>query len=531
VNDDRISRHLHDQADAITLSPPDPAGAMRRGTRRRTRRRVGLAGAVAVAGVLATSVAVRDGGSDQQLQLGASGSASASSYQWSVVDPHVGLGYDWFDGGSAQLADGSIYSISTEPGSRSSDASPAQALYRSTDGAEWDQRSLPSDTKTYDLAGAGDTLYGIGTAPSGGIVLSASRDGASSWSTAAAVPDDVLQLQARHPGQVSLSTPRVAARDRSHVVVAITASANLDLAKLGHPEYPQGDYSWSWDDHGVQVTAVPRSECEPGADAVTTDPAVANGVRTCEAEAAGAKDPAHQPVIASFTYDELGVTGELRELVGGMPFVYASDDGTTFRRAELADALPASQGTRDVQPLATPDGFRLFVSGYTAQGSRAAAFRSSDGFGWAADGGFDGGVGTVGVLGDHAAASVWSNEGGALLQIEGDGGWTAVDLAHLGSLPEGAQAYVSQVAFGPLGVAATLGVAKNGDQQGEHQYVLHSPDGVQFQLQDVEQHVDNGGVVSGLAVTADAIAVRVTAPNDGSSSTPPTQQVLVGTPR
>ena len=48
VNDDRISRYLHQQAEGIALTPADPAGAMRRGTRRRTRRRAGLVGSVAV---------------------------------------------------------------------------------------------------------------------------------------------------------------------------------------------------------------------------------------------------------------------------------------------------------------------------------------------------------------------------------------------------------------------------------------------------------------------------------------------------
>jgi hypothetical protein len=541
VNDDRISRHLHAQADAIDLPPADPAAAMRRGQRRRTRRRVGLAGAVAVAGVLATTVAVRDtGGRHQELQLGSASSTSASSFEWSVVDPRVGLGYDWFSGGVAALADGSVYSISTAPGSHTADGPVAQALYRSTDGAEWDKRSLPSGTKTHDLAGAGETLYGIGTAPSGGLVVSASDDGAATWSTAAQLPDDLLALQARHPGLVSLSTPRIAARDRSHVVVAITASANLDLTKLGHPEYATGEHLTRVGPDGIDVFTVPTSDCSadvdvsagggPRTDPAATDPATAEDENRCAARAAGTKEAALQTPAASFTFDELGITGELRELVGGKPFVYASDDGTAFERSELVDELPTSTGTRDVQPLATPDGFRLFVSGYSEHGSHALVFRSADGHGWAADGGFDGGVSGVGLVGDLPAAAVWKDQGGASLELQGAGGWTSVDLAHLLSVPQGTEAYVESVAFGPLGVAAVLGVA---DEEGEHdqQYVLHSADGSRFQVEQVEQHVDNGGVVTGVSVTADAIAVRVTTPDDGDPRTPPTQQVLVGTPR
>jgi hypothetical protein len=530
VNDDRISRALHQQADAITLTPADPTGTMRRGNRRRTRRRAGLAGAVAVVGVLATTVAVRDSG-DQQLQLGSAANAAASTYQWSVVSPRVGLGYGGYPGTTAQLADGSIYSISTTPGVQSDPSKPASpALYSSSDGTEWDQRSLPSGSKTYDVAGAGDTLYGIGTAPSGGIVVSASRDGAATWSTAAQLPDDLVQLKSRHPGQVVLNPPRIAAQDSTHLVVTVTAGANLDLTKLGHPEYPQEQYRWAWDESGVQVFEIPRAECDPPAKLDTTDSTLAaEGVTSCRADAIQAKDASSDPV-ASFTYDDLGVTGELRELVGGKPFVYVTDDGATFQRADLAEALPASNGMRDVTPLATPDGYRLFVTGYTDRGSAASAFRSSDGHGWAADGSFAGGVSTVGVITGHPAAAVWTDQGGASLMVEGDGGWTPVDLTHLVATAGGEESYLNSLAFGPLGVAGVVGVVDK-ESGRSHEYVVHSTDGVQFGVVDIRQHLDGGGVVSGLVVTPDAIAVRVSKPNDGSTRTPPTQRVLVGTPQ
>jgi hypothetical protein len=135
VNDDRISRYLHEQAEGIALPPADPEGAMRRGARRKTRRRVALLGSVAVVGLLATSVAIRsgdDGG--QEVHVAAAPDAAASSFHWSVVTPKVGLAYG---GDSAQLADGSVYSISTAPGPSRDDQTPESVLYRSTDGAEW----------------------------------------------------------------------------------------------------------------------------------------------------------------------------------------------------------------------------------------------------------------------------------------------------------------------------------------------------------------------------------------------------------
>jgi hypothetical protein len=525
VNDDRISRHLHAQAETIVLPPADPTGTMRRGSRRRTRRRAGLAGAVAVAGILATTVAVRSTDDpQQQLTLG-SPSAAASTYDWSVVTPKVGLGYGSLAQG-AQTADGTVYSISTSPGAQGSSATPAPALYRSSDGAEWVQRSLPSGLRTYGLAAAGDTLYGIGTAPSGGIVLAASQDGAGSWSTAAQLPDDLLQLRQRHPDQIQLSVPQVAALDASHLVVTMVAATNLDLTKLGHPEYGLEGYRWTWDAQGVSVFEQPKSQCDVASGAPEAVDAAAAG---CRAVAAGAKQVSEEPV-ASFTYDELGVSDEVRDHVGGTPYVYVSDDaGTTFRRTDLpAGALPESaEGVLDLRPLATPDGFRLFASGYDGQTSRGVVLRSGDGATWTPSGSFPGGVSDIGVVGGHAAASVWDAQG-TTIEIEGPDGWTTVDVSRLIDAPEGTEAYLSTAAFGPLGLAAVVGIA---DEEGPaHEYVVHSADGAAFQVVDVSEHVRTGGMVAGLVVTPDAIAARIITPTDDDPRTPPTQQVLVGTP-
>ena len=182
MNDDRISQDLHQQAEGITLTPADPAGAMRRGTRRRTRRRVGLLGSVAVVGVLATSIAVRDGSDDQKLDLANGATASASTFDWSVVTPQSGLAWG---GDTVLLADGSVYGISTAPG-------PVPTGRRAAAPVD----ALPLDRRCRVVAGlACPTASARRTWPAratrstasaprrpAASSLSASSDGAGSWS-------------------------------------------------------------------------------------------------------------------------------------------------------------------------------------------------------------------------------------------------------------------------------------------------------------------------------------------------------------
>ena len=266
---------------------------MRRGTRRRTRRRVGLLGSVAVVGVLATSIAVRDGSDDQTLDLANGATASASTFDWSTVTPETGLAWG---SDTVLLSDGSVYSVSTAPGPYDPDdqAQYESVLYRSSDGRDWSAASLPSGVRSSDLAGAGDTLYSVGTSPSGGLVLSSSSDGASSWSSQD-LPSDVTDLQARHPGDILLGQVEMAAKDASHMVVGITASTNLDLTKY-RPEYSGDKYMWEWDDAGVKVYEADYGDCtvattvvdSEGADTYAADADAARAIEE-QAKSAGTR--------------------------------------------------------------------------------------------------------------------------------------------------------------------------------------------------------------------------------------------------
>jgi hypothetical protein len=529
VNDDRISRYLNQQADGIALAPADPADVMRRGGRRRARRRAGLVGAVAALGLVATSVAVHDSGSDQKV-TSVLGSATASTFDWSTVTPQSGLGYG---NHTAQLADGSVYSLSTAPGTVSTDAPSASTLYQSTDGAEWSARSLPTGARTSDLAGAGNVLYAVGTSPAGGVVVSSSHDAAGSWSSVS-LPDEAAQLQARHPGRIVLGPARVAARDGSHVVASIVATTNLDPGTFGHPEYAGEGYAWSFDADGATVYENPKSECANIADASGAPITKDEGVACREA----VKQSTPGPKVASFSWGDLGITGELRDHVGGQPYVYVSDDGQTFAKAELPSELSVGvAGGWVSSPIATDDGFRLVLagdSGYPGLTGTShpttTVLRSADGHSWTGDTSFPGSPGDVGVLGGRAAVSVWGDDGASTVQLEqADGTWSVLDLSSAVTAPTGGWSSPETISFGPLGLAAVVGTG--GDTSPYVQHIVHSTDGSSLQVMDVADVIHNGGMVSGVTVTADAIVARVITPSDGDDSTPPTQEVLVGTPR
>jgi hypothetical protein len=84
------------------------------------------------------------------------------------------------------------------------------------------------------------------------------------------------------------------------------------------------------------------------------------------------------------------------------------------------------------------------------------------------------------------------------------------------------------VAFGPLGFAAVVSSYRENEPPTFH--LVHSADGVNLQVRDLADDVPEDGSVSGVVVTADAIAVRISDAIDGDLATPPTQHVLVGTP-
>lgn len=531
-DDDRLTRHLQQQADALTLAPADAASVMRRGARRRARRRAGVVGGLAVVGVLATTLAVRDAGSDQQLDIAVAPNVAPSSLDWSVVEPTSGLGYGER---TAQLADGSLFGISTAPGPYDPDdpeASLSGALYRSTDGTEWEPLAFPAASRPADLAGAGDTLFGLGTAPSGGLVLSTSRDGADTWSEAE-LGAEVAQLRATYGDRVMVGVPQVAAADAAHVVAIVTVWTSEDLSRF-LPELTYDTHTWTWGPDGVEVFEVAFEGCDVAAAGLPPEAGraagEANGLE-CGREAVASDESTGDPV-ATFTYEELGIVGELRDHVGGRTYVYVSDDGTTFDRVDLPVEAEPGRRIGTVVPLATPDGFRLAVGRFgDGAGSDTTVLRSADGRQWDVTATIPGDLDDLGLLAGRPALSGWTSDGWSVQVEQADGVWTVVDLTSAVATPDGKETWLGDVAFGPLGLAAAVHTTDAEDGGDLTTHIVHSADGSHLEVLAVDDVLgEHRGSVLGVVVTADAVFVRLGDPTDGDLDTPPTQTVLVGTP-
>ncbi len=522
-NDDRLHRYLSHQAAAITLSPADPERAATRGARRRARRRGAVISSVAVLAVVAVAAAVVDrGDGESSVTSGfAAAAATPSTYDWTVVDPQSGLGYSR---GSAAVVDGTVYRLSTSPGASGDASFESGHLYRSTDGAEWGEVGLPADLVPSSLAASGSTLYALGTAPAGGggrdLVLASSRDGATTWEQIQ-LPDEVTELDARFPGEVFLSQPSVAVLDDDHVVAAITVQSSPNVSELV-PELADGAYTFETSVEGV--TVLEHEGC--------SDPEVSTGACSFVDEAGerssttiALPDPSDdEPTVhATYTWDELGVDPELQALVEGRTYLYRTQDGEHFEAATVPSELDGATA----QVVATARGFTAFVADWDQDAPTTRVLTSADGAAFVEAPGspLRGAASEAGVLAGRPAVAVFDRAGATAVHVgQEDGSWSELPLAEGG-------ASSGDVAFGPLGFAAVIWEAPAPGSEVSVPHLVHSADGLQLSSVSLEDKVGSAAPnVLGVTVTADAVFVRIGGPVDDDPGTPPTQQVLVGTP-
>jgi hypothetical protein len=229
--------------------------------------------------------------------------------------------------------------------------------------------------------------------------------------------------------------------------------------------------------------------------------------------------------VHTYTWEELGVDDDLRDLVTtGRTYVYVSHDGGEFAPADTGG--PAA-GRAHV--VAADDGFTLFLGRDTDAVVTTEVMRSADGALWEPAGELDGAVANAGTVAGRAAAAVAGGDDyeTTIRLAQADGSWLTVDPRT--ALEEPADAQVGQVAFGPLGWAATLW---GGEGTGAR--AIHSVDGTSMSVVPLDDLLDlPSDEVPHLeaAVTADAVLVRVAdrAADDDPATVPP-QRVVVGTP-
>ena len=371
----------------------------------------------------------------------------------------------------------------------------------------------------------------MGTAPAGGggrdLLLAASTDGAASW-TSIKLPSEVSELLTRHPGEIALAQPSLAAKDATHQVAALVVSANLDLAKY-KPDVTKGnDVTWQWTDTGVTVYKV-APPCTIG----STTPAPKLAVKErCDAQAKAAvpRDAeGNGPVVATYTYKDLGIDPELQGLVKGRTYAYVTDGGTTFAPA----TLPGDASGWGSRVLADASGYEMFLGHSSPKSSTTDVLHSVDGHTWTLASPLPGSVIDAGLLSGRPAVSLSDNDGHTTVRAEqADGSWQVLDLAQaIPAGPAGSNTYVGDVAFGPLGMAATVVTVDGKGAGSPTSYVVHSRDGSHLSVLAVSDKAPGKLVPVGLTVSADAIVVRLgDAPSGNPGTTPPTQTVLVGTP-
>lgn len=532
--DQRLNRYFNARATTVELRPGDPSQIAARAGARRRRRRSVLTGVTALA-VVAAALGVQQvgGGDDDRGQLAAQpGLAPATSLDWTVVEPKVGLAWSH---STAVTADGTVYSLSTAPG-RHDPNKPLdrRVLYRSSNGVEWQTVTVPDDLFPAKLAANGDQLYAVGTAPAGGggraLVLGrAGSDGA--WEQVD-LPLDLVELE-RAYGRVNVSELTVAASDTGAVAAVTLATWPNPADFLPAGADINGDWRWTAD--GIELY---EPECSTGELAERR--AREGTVELPERDALAGTDPTadgspglaqcrtplnDREPSASYSWDELGVDERLRSLIHGEVHVFTSVDGTTFTEVDL----PVG-GRTSATVIATDTGYVLVTSHWQQRSSDV--LRSADGRTWEVDpaASFDGYVLAAGTLGGRAAVVTTSDLGSLVLRTDLGGGWSSTDLTAAIDAPAGAVAWGGEARFGPLGLAATVTIADpNASGSGEGHVVVVDEHGVSTVAI---------GAVAGLEaspmsvhVSADAVTVGLIDPTRRPDpDTLPTMKLLVGTP-
>lgn len=249
-----------------------------------------------------------------------------------------------------------------------------------------------------------------------------------------------------------------------------------------------------------------------------------------------------QGVVASYTWEQLRVDGDLLLAVRRQPVAFVARPGSDrFERVELPD-IPPVQGP--VLLEAGDDGFDLVVTAGDAakQGQgpwvpNLVVLHSDDGSAWSSSDMAPDGVAmsasAIGTIDGRVTIIGQSQQGASLLRSDGAGRWTTTSLSGVAGVPPGSEMFVISAAMGPFGiVAATAVVPRQGGTQADYeanQRILASRDGTTWEEHAVTElagapvrTVLRAGVVGDRATVTVALKVK-----DGD---PPQQVVLVGTP-
>jgi len=563
-----LEHELAAAANSIPMSLGDVDKVTALGRRRRARRRGALSGVTALA-LVASIATLANVNHDAPTNVATFGAVTRGDVdlEWEVLSTSDGLGMSGSDVNGA----GPFYALSTAAGRADVGKNrPSRVLWRSDDGVSWTAATtLGNDLFLSDLAPADGRVYAVGTAPAqagvkrrGDLVAGWSDNGGKTFSKTT-LPIDWAGIESGSATTQLLGT-QIASSDKGTIVTA-TVHAALDVPRL----LPQGAAApdgWATTATGVDVLGPEKDklECPAG----TTPARDAKMVEARGTNRAGGIGPVEQAdtrpkarevdpewcvtdddkresvmvtpqeqrgVVRSFTWSELGVTGDLLDAATRQLFgFFAPKDTTDFTRVDLG-AVRADTAYVD----ADEDGFHIFASSNVAGSNTADTvdLSSEDGRIWTSIAGpremqWVSAAGTVAgrriVIGDSATGTL-------VARADGAGGWAVTPLSSVidPALSGGRPVHSFSAGIGALGVvvAATPTVDDANQSAVAPTLLVFSRDGSTWEDQSVEQIAGRAvGVPLRIFVSGQRAVVSLSGGSTREGEAPKPQTILVGTP-
>lgn len=540
---------LGSAACAYDLPAGDVDAVLRRAHRRTSRRHRFLAvvSVVALVTTAAVSVDLLDGEAGRTtVSSGTALVRGEVGVTWRAVTPAAGLGFATDIGSGLPL-----YALSTAPGQADVNApNTPRVVWRSDDGVEWTSVSnLDGDLFASDLSARDERVYAVGTGPATAAVgagnqrvspllVGWSDDGARTWQRAR-LPVDLEAIAARSVRSTVRSTAVAAGPTGTLVVGVLDATLDVRASLPAGVTAPDG---WASSPTGVDLVGpdigagCPEGKYEPGeGEPEFVDPTGEVHPTWCTEDAATRSGMVVSPqdargVTASYTWEQLGVDGDLLRAVRRQPVAFFAPSGSDrFDRVELP-AVSDLQGQLILD--ASDAGFQLVASTADRVGTASVVLlTSADGRSWsAADGVGDGYAAAAGRTGGVTTIVAQRQGGPVVLRADGAGGWTTLPLTGVLDAGPHAETHLQAAAVGPFGIVAAVVVAPDGFPGGlAEERIVVSRDGATWDVLDAAELA--GRPVRGIiraAVAGDrALVTLSTTANDGSR---PEQLVLVGTP-
>ncbi len=503
-------RHdLTGAADSFELPAGDLGSVVARGQARARRRQrlVATTAAVALVGASVAGLRLMAGG-DPTTTLAAGGAAMSvtdGAISWEKVEPSSVLSLVQPNPTTAATS-GRLYALSTAPGEADLGQPLPRVVWQSDDGVDWAAAPLSDDIFLSDLAASDERIYAVGTGPAtaavaGGravpeVVVGWSDDDAGSWQTAALDID--LPGIAAVSNSVSTGQGAAVATTPAGTVAIVTVFADLDVPRFlpGGITAPNG---FAITPAGVDILGPAPGTCPEGAKSLTEEaPLTGPGRVGYVACVGGDGEERYLPpqevrgVTATFTWDELGISGDVLRATLGQPLAFAAGPGeTTFERVDL----PLGGTQAGLVALHGDDqGFLLVVPsvGSAADAPPATTLVSSDGQSWTESTALPGGLSWVqaaGRVGQSFVVLGTSWDGSATVVTDKGGVWSSVLLSDLvGTDEPGLQ--IMNAAVGPGGVVVTLAGLEGDPAQTQDFHLLTSGDAVTWSIDSAADLAD-----------------------------------------